>query len=89
MLNKYVTGNFRGVICIKRVKQKHNAYVVAGHLNVQLRNCRMDFADTWYWKLTLKCIGPIKLISVKHESQNNLTSFIKKKVITQQGKTGM
>ena len=84
MLNKYVTDNFRGVICIKRVKQKHtrNANVVASHLNVQLRNCRMDFVDTWYGKLKLKCIGLIKfkLILVKYESQNILTSFIKKKV---------
>lgn len=60
LLSKYVTGNFRGVISIKRVKQKHNADMVASHLNVQLRNCHMDFADTWYLKFTLKCILLIK-----------------------------
>jgi len=50
MLNKYVTGNFRGVICNKSVKQKHNADVVASHLNVQLPNCQNGFR----WHLALQ-----------------------------------
>jgi len=61
-------------------------------LNVQLPNCRMDFVDTWHCKFTLKCTRLIifKLILVKYESQNNLTSFMKKKKFTtREGETGI